>query len=142
MVPSILHISSHGDYGELLEKELESTSEDEDNIGDLYNLLNQIKTKLVVINACHNSKILEVFKESKIPIVITYNKKRENENQIKDFCKIFYNSLLSGETIGSAFEQAKKGNSQHDNFESIFQCDNHEHEEKCLFKNLSKEIKE
>ena len=79
MAPSIIHLSCHGNCGDIFNKELESTSAGETNIRDLNDFINPNKTRLVVINSCQSSKILEVFKESNIPFVITYNKKREND---------------------------------------------------------------
>ena len=77
---------------------------------DLKILLGTVKNlKLVVISACFSSEIGQIFKEANIPFVISYDvSERLNDKMSQQFATHLYSYLLSGETVQSSFDKAKR----------------------------------
>ncbi|MDW3647756.1 MAG: CHAT domain-containing protein [Bacteroidia bacterium] len=118
---SIFHFSGHSD-GESLQ--LEGSDKEMLQGNDLISILKEEvqsapKLKLVFLNACNSDGILEALKAIKVPAVILTDEAIP-DRQAKQFSIALYRSLASGNTLETAFNQAKTVISTKDTKSQVF----------------------
>jgi hypothetical protein len=92
--------------------------------------------KLVIISACHSSRIGNVFRKVNIPVVVSINcESKVYEKAAEQFNKGFLEYLLSGRTPLVAFNMSKSI-LMADRETSYSCCCEHDHDKDCLWLKL------
>jgi ABC-type Fe3+/spermidine/putrescine transport system ATPase subunit len=148
--PKILHISCHGAYEEVegvskffLYFEDQKGKLDKYDIDRLASVLGGSKNdkpqiEVVFVSACYSEPVAEVFRQAKVPAVIcVHSATKILDEAAQKFAKTFYNTLLDGETITGAFNQAKKAVFHGVDKTNTHCCCSHNHKPECRWKDLS-----